>query len=330
MARLAAQALSRPAGLEVGRRAADLALASTKVRLVSPDLSERVIPTSFGFSDEVKRKAARAERAWEAATGLFGATSATATATIAAGIAIPPLAPFLGLVAASSFFFKLRAKWAKEDPPRSDFSVTTDYRPPRLDLMPVMPPGSIPAGAGVPTLLLAAAASVEATVVCVERATGAAIAREETKKESAQAALADRVREAYTHARRTEMLTMSIGHELPGLYDQLPYTAFEQARQVWHPQYASRSLADVLGERTLGRLIATGVDERLLNFPLPRDFPLPIEAVPGPPGAPVPGAAPADQADQKDVVREAAAAAEEFGGSLRQWAWEATLEIERL
>jgi hypothetical protein len=124
------------------------------VGAMAPDLGERLVPTPRGFDDEVKGKAARAERGWEAATGLFGALGATGTAALAAGVAIPPLAPFFGLVAASSFYFKLRAKWAKEDPPRADFDVSVDWQPPRLDLTPVLSVGGIRPGAACPRCFL--------------------------------------------------------------------------------------------------------------------------------------------------------------------------------
>lgn len=276
----------------------------------------------MGLSSEVKTKAGRAERAWEAATGLAGAVAATGTAAIAAGIAIPPLAPFLGLVAAGSFYFKLRAKWAKEDPPRTDFGVATEYQPTRLDLMPVTA-GVIPSGAGVPALLFAAGASVEATVLCAERAAGARVAAQETNDDTIRAALADRVREAYAHARRTEMLTMSLHEECENLLLDLPPEAVQRAREAWYPGYAHRSLAEVLGERTQGRLIAAGLDERLLNFPLPRDFPLSEPDV-------APGAnGPTGGDEVTTALAQAGAAAEELGISLRQWAWEATIDLER-
>jgi hypothetical protein len=69
-------------------------------------------------------------------------------AALAAGLAIPPIAPFSAVVTAGSFYFKLRARWAKEDPPRPDYDIATDFRPPQLDLMMLMPAGPIPTASG--------------------------------------------------------------------------------------------------------------------------------------------------------------------------------------
>ena len=263
-----------------------------------PEIGERLIPTPTGFSDDVKQRAARAERAWDATTGLFGALSATGTATIAAGLAIPPLAPFLGLVAGCSFYFKLRAKWAKEDPPRSDFELATEFRPPRLDLMPVMPPGGVPSGVGVPTLLQTAGASIHATVVCVERAIGAEVAARETAEPSARAFWAARVRETQTHATRTDLLTISLRAELQNLSEGMSQ-AIKPVAMNW-TELAGRPFAEVVDRPTLGRIVAAGIDERLLTFTL-TDVLLSQENV-------------------KQVLSEAATATEELGVSLRQWA----------
>jgi hypothetical protein len=40
----------------------------------------------------------------------------------------------LAAVAARSLYFKLRAEWAKEDPPRPDFHLTAETLAPALDL----------------------------------------------------------------------------------------------------------------------------------------------------------------------------------------------------
>jgi hypothetical protein len=229
------------------------------------------------------------------------------------------VAPFLGLIAASAFYFKLRAKWAREDPLRTDFQSATDYRPPRLDLMPVMPPPTppigLPPGAGLPTLLHAAGASLEATVSCVERAMGASVAERETADESVRSALVERVRETYEHATRTEKLTMSIRQATEELVHALtdgPFAAVMSQAQLPIPRWTpGKSLADSLEERDVGRLVATGVDERLLRFSLPTEVRLFDD-------------------DEGNLLIESSIAAEELGMALRQWASEAAFEIERL
>lgn len=274
------------------------------VSAVPPDIGERLIPTPSGFSSEVKQRAARAERAWEATTGLLGALSATGTAAIAGGLAIPPLAPFLGLIAGCSFYFKLRAKWAKEDPPRPDFELATAFRPPRLDLMPVLPPGMLPSGVGTPALLLTAGASVEATVLCVERAMGAEIAARETADPSARRSRAERLRETQEHAARAELLTISLRAELQQLSEGM-LQAITPVAMRWQ-EHAGRPFTAVADQPTLGRIVAAGIDQRLLTFTLTEVL--------------------FSQESVGEVLSEAGAAAEELGASLREWAVEFALD----
>ena len=188
--------------------------------------------------------------------------------------------------------------------------------------------GQLPRGAGVPALLHAAGASVAATVLCAERALGASVAAQQTADTSVRAVLAERLREAYVHARRTEMLTMSVHAESRTLLELLPYTALQsarspQAREEWSIRYAGRSFDEVLDKRVVGQLIAAGLDERLLTFALPSEFPSDSDAA-VPAAARPAGAPPADYMER--VLAEAGAAAEDLGTALRQWAWEATLD----
>jgi hypothetical protein len=65
-------------------------------------------------------------------------------------------------------------------------------------------------------------------------------------------------------------------------------------------EHAGRPFAEVVDRPTLGRIVAAGIDERLLTFTL-------TEAL-------------LSQESVKEVLSEAATAAEELGVSLRQWA----------
>lgn len=176
-----------------------------------PDIVTRLVPRPSGFDSEVKTKAAQAERAWEAVTGSLTFLGAGGAAAIAGGLAIPPIAPFAAAVAAGSFYFKLRAKWAREDPPRPDYETATEVRPPTLDLMALMPPGPLPPGAAAVSSLHAAAASVEGTILAVERAMGASEALAGGgDPDVVTAAMASRQREAHEYARRSATLTAGL------------------------------------------------------------------------------------------------------------------------
>src|SRR4051812_49971926 len=92
-------------------------------------------------------------------------------------------------------------------------------------------------------------------------------------------------------------------------------------REAWPARYSGRPFADLYDTHTLGRLIAGGFDERLLAYQLPDQFPLEHEWFPSSERA-----RPPDDADRvRLLIDEAAVAARDFGTSLRQWAWEATL-----
>lgn len=174
-------------------------------------LFDRLVPLPTGFSNEVKAKAGQAERAWEVVTGSIAFLGAGGGAAVAAGAAVlGAVAPFAAVVAAGTFYFKLRAKWAEEDPPRSDYRVATGFHPPQVDLMAVMPPGQIPPGAAIVSLLHSAGASVEATVVAFERAMGASMASWGLDAETGAPHEAARMAEVQQHARRTELLTASL------------------------------------------------------------------------------------------------------------------------
>jgi hypothetical protein len=269
---------------------------------VTPNIQDRLIPPPRGFDDHVKAKAAQAERTWEAATGSLTFVGLGGGAAMAAGLAIPPIAPFVAAVAAGRFYFKLRAKWAKEDPPRSDYEDTTPFRPPRLDLMVLMPRGPVPEGVAIASLLHAAAASVKATVVAVERAMGASLAAQEAS-DGPDIAFAARMREARQHANRSAALTAGVRAAAdaigPFLEKQL-----REFRQQLPPTAQSKHrvrIADTLDDRALGHVIAAGIDERLLDVGVWWDEETHTERL-------------------SKVLLNAGDAAEQFGGSLARWA----------
>ena len=123
----------------------------------------RLVPTPAGYDNDVKRAAARAERAWEVVTGTLTFAGASGGAAVAAGALALPIAPFVAAIVAGSFYFKLRAKWAKEDPRWSDFHTATPFEPPRFELMAVLPWGPVPRGPGAAALPLLFSAGRERT-----------------------------------------------------------------------------------------------------------------------------------------------------------------------
>lgn len=272
---------------------------------MTPEIAGRLVPVPTGL-DEVKAKAGQAERQWELVTGAVTFLGAGGGAAIAAGLAVPPIAPFAAVVAAGSFFFKLRAKWAREDPPRPDYDLATEFRLPQLEPMVLMPPGQIPPGAAVASLLFAAAASVEATIVTMERAAGASAAAEKGGNEKPLAFAPIRVREAHDHAQRSASLTAGL-HAAAGAVG--PYLEHElstggvpgaKAKMPEPSSRASAHIVDMLDDRALGHVIASGVDARLLDVQVWRDPELQNRPL-------------------AQLLADAGQAAEEFGAALARW-----------
>jgi hypothetical protein len=291
---------------DLGSQVSPNAAAITSI-LVTPKIPTRFIPEPAGIDDPVKAKAGQAERAWEVVTGTLTFLGAGGAAALAAGVAIPPAAPFIAAVAAGSFYFKLRAKWLMEDPPRRDYDVVTEFRPPRVDVMAVLPPGPVPPGAALVSLLHVAGASIGATVVAMERATGASLAAWAEQPQPATAHAAARVREAQEHAKRSEVLTVALhaaatdfgaylAEEIrPGPYPPRPY-----------PPSRYASLSEMIDTRALGHLVAAGIDQRLLEGRVPWNE---------------------DSADVSvdELLASAGEAAEELGAELGRWAQEQEL-----
>jgi hypothetical protein len=233
---------------------------------VTPRIPSRLIPEPAGISDPVKAKAGQTERAWEAVTGGLTFLGAGGVAAVAAGAAIPPIAPFLAAVAAGSFYFKLRAKWVKEDPARADYDVVTEFQPPRVDTMAVLPPGPVPPGASVLPLLHAAGASIEASVLAMERAMGASVAARAEQLEPATAHGASRMREVREHAKRSELLTVSLHTAANAFGDFLEERLGAHAYEPRYPPRRSATLSEMFDADALGHVVAAGIDQRLLEL----------------------------------------------------------------
>jgi hypothetical protein len=270
---------------------------------VSPGIPARLIPEPVGFDDNVKREAARAERAWEAATGILGFLGAGAGAGAASGAAaLTPVAPFLAVVAAGSLFFKLRAKWAREDPPRWDFDLPSESPRPAVDLIPVLPTDTMPRGAAFASLLYSSAASLEATVTATERAMGAELSARDLEAEPARRLALEHRTEAHRHARRTRWLTKGLHRSAGGFIKDADNLG------LWSPPVhgpfdlpsEGRLLSEVLEDWIVGHVIAAGVDERLLAIPV--------------------SAASKGVEDPVGVLDEAVSAADALGQALLLWA----------
>ena len=173
-------------------------------------------------------------------------------------------APLFGAMAAASYAFSLRAKWVQDIPARQDFDLGSEFRLPRFDLLPVLEPGPVPIGAALPSLLLAAAASIDALLICVQRANGARTAVRDAANEHARVALADRVRESHDHARRTELLTADIAETFHGVPKLLAKASAERP-----PEDHERPFDELVSPHVRARLVAAGLDEQLLGFSLP-------------------------------------------------------------
>jgi hypothetical protein len=108
---------------------------------MSPRIRRPLIPEPVGLDDPTKTAAGHAERTWEALAKASTATSACIVAAAVAGaVVVAPVAPFLAAFAAVAGGFNLRARWAREDPPRPDFQKAVKPPRRRLDPTPVLLP----------------------------------------------------------------------------------------------------------------------------------------------------------------------------------------------
>jgi hypothetical protein len=263
---------------------------------VNPRIPRRLIPEPVGFDDEVKRHAAHMGRALDATTGLCGAAAAATTAAVAVGAVVPPIGAVMAVVAAGSFFFRLRAKWAEEDPPRGDFEEPAELTHREIDPWPLMLEGShLPSGALIVALELAAK-YVETTVVSLEKAIGAEIeARNSLDQRTVQLAVQRRSEASY-YAQESEPILVALQEaSLPfiRLLEELP-TSFSQ------PLEQGKTLLRSLDSGTLGRVLAAGVDPKMLRIQ--------IDQAQGP-----------ETPELVDAVRAAGERAAEFGRALGRW-----------
>lgn len=159
-----------------------------------------LVPVPVGLDGPTKEAAGHAERTWEALGVTAGATSACiAAAVIAGAVVVAPAAPLLAAVAAVSGIFKLRAKWAKEDPPRLDFEEPFVLDRRFFDPVPVLEP-ALPAGSRLLAVVEAGSTYLDATVVSLEKAMGAGRAAHRTLDQRTALVGAQRTGEAYYYA----------------------------------------------------------------------------------------------------------------------------------
>lgn len=254
-----------------------------------------LIPVPAGFDDPVKRAAANAERQWDATIGLLGLSA------VAAGpffvLAVPIIAGAAGLAG----IFKMRAKWAKEDPPRSDYNVVAELNPLRLDPFPLVQHGWSLPGADLMLGLASGSAHVEAATVSLERALGA-------QRDEEEILAGQRFAEARLFARGARPVLEAIWIACAGFGRHLEVTtplaeATVDPESWFDPESGEpRRMDELLNDELLSRVIVAGVPRELLNFTLPA------------------GPAPENLIQQTvAALGEAGAATAQFGQALEDW-----------
>jgi hypothetical protein len=231
---------------------------------MAPRIPKALIPEPKGFSDPVKRSAAHAERAWETGAGFLGAGAAGLTAAAAAGLAFPPVAPILAAGAAASFYFKLRAKWAKDDPPRPDFRDSVVIPERSIDLLPLYEVGVPMSYVQLVATLESAGDHLGATVEALEKAQGAELVVGRGDEEADSFASLRR-REAHGQAVVTSYVLEAVADASETV-----------ARNEWLPELPRleptfATLGDALTASSIGRLITAGVSPNVLALPLEED-----------------------------------------------------------
>jgi hypothetical protein len=111
------------------------------------------------------------------------------------------------------------------------------------------------------SLLQACGASLEATLLAVERAMGASLAGWEAADDSIRDHETARMREATVHAARSEILMTSLRSAATD------FGSYIGEHEVGEPSSVTGrpSLKDLLSDEELGRVVATGIDPRLLE-----------------------------------------------------------------
>jgi hypothetical protein len=214
-------------------------------------------PVPTGFDDPVKRAAAHAEREWEAMTALCAASAAITA------MSAPPVAAILGAVGALSALFKLRSKWAKEDPPRSDYYRHAVLAP--LEVDPLVLENRFLSG---PILVLAldrACAYVGAVTTAIERAEGAA-------NDNNQYLAYARAAEAYGLARHAKSALETV--DFVCMSFRRDYARFFSG---FTPELYRESVGSQLDERLqpdqLSAILSAGVPRELVSVSIPETDP---------------------------------------------------------
>lgn len=237
-----------------------------------------LIPAPKGFDDPVKQSCGHAERKWNAAGAALGSGAASITAATVAGVALPPLAPFMAAGAAVSVLLKLRAQWGREDPPREDYRHPVRLPERRIDVLQLIPSYISPREFGpygdpylpdFPALigqLEESGVRLGATIEALEKALGAAeqIDHDDDALDMAEA----RFEEARTQALLTSYALRAVSQTTESSARSLkrwfPLSALDEAGDI--PAVAT--LWDAIDREDAGRLLAAGVDPMLLEAPL--------------------------------------------------------------
>jgi hypothetical protein len=137
---------------------------------------------------------------------------------------------------------------------------------------------------------------------------GASIAAWAEQTGLAAAHETSRTREARDHARRSEILTVSLHTAARSFGEFLegPFTPRDYAQQ--YPPLPYASLAEMFGAEAVGHVIAAGVDQRLLEAKIPWD----PESTSAPMG---------------ESLAYPGEAAQELGAELGRWAEELELRL---
>ena len=237
---------------------------------VSPRIPRPLIPEPTGFSDPVKRKAARAERAWEATQNLSaGAAASLGAAAVVGAVVVAPIAPFFLAFAGVANLFKTRAKWLKDDPPRADYEVAHKLTHPQINVVPLADSESgfdwLVAARWI-ALVETGAHYVDATVASLEKAMGAEF--DVDRSDVSVERIAGRRRaEASYYAHLAHPVLQSIGMATENLVAALEPIQLSSAEYSIEPG----RLVNIVGSSVLGCVLASGIDPVLLDTTLDGD-----------------------------------------------------------
>lgn len=226
------------------------------------------IPEPVGLDDPTKQAAGHTERIWEALATASSTTSACVVAAVVAGAAVvAPVAPFFAVFAAVAGGLKMRARWAREDPPRLDFDVPVGQPRRRVDVTPILGP-QYQAGGRLTAAVDAGDAYLAATVGSVEKALGAGQAAQKMRDYEIVALANRRLLDATYYAQLTRSVLVAVHQESEGFASEL----LEHGLPDLAPTSAD-DLLDAMDDATLGLVLSTNVDLEFLHLKLGQGVP---------------------------------------------------------